>query len=56
MTWVLLAFGVGALGVMSLGMPAGVWVARRLSAGAFDRLVLVLLVVLALRLIYSALA
>ncbi|MFU8881574.1 MAG: sulfite exporter TauE/SafE family protein [Rhodobacterales bacterium] len=35
-------------------MPLGAWLARRISANAFDRVILVLLVLLSLRLIWQA--
>jgi len=40
---------------MTLFMPVGSWLARKLSAAAFDKLTLALLTVLAVRLLYSIL-
>jgi uncharacterized protein len=56
MTPVLLALSGAALAALFAGMPVGAWLAQRLSARAFDRVVLGLLCVLAARLIYVALA
>jgi hypothetical protein len=39
-----------------LAMPLGAWLARRISASAFDRVILGLLLILSLRLIWQALA
>ena len=39
-----------------LAMPVGAWLARHLSAAQFDRAILVLLAVLALRLLWTAAA
>ncbi len=38
------------------GMPIGAWLARRISKDAFDKIVLALLTVIALKLLYDALA
>lgn len=46
-----LALGLGALGMIGMGMPVGNWLARRWSPKAFDRVMLGLLALLALRLI-----
>lgn len=46
-----LALGLGALGMIGLGMPVGNWLARRWSPKAFDRVMLGLLALLALRLV-----
>lgn len=50
----LLALSAAALVPLVAFMPVGAWLARRISAQAFDRLVLGLLALLALRLIYDA--
>jgi uncharacterized membrane protein YfcA len=50
-----LALSIAALAPILLFMPLGAWLARKMSAEAFDKLVLGLLAVLALRLFYSAL-
>ena len=55
MTPTLLVLSAVALLPLFAGMPVGAWLARRMSARAFDRLVLGLLCVLAVRLIYVAL-
>ena len=36
------------------GMPIGAWLARRISKESFDKIILVLLGVIALKLIYDA--
>lgn len=46
-----LALGLGTLGMIVLGMPVGNWLARYWSPKAFDRVMLVLLALLAIRLI-----
>ncbi len=56
MTPALLGLSAVALVPIFAGMPVGAWIARRMSARAFDRLVLALLSVLAVRLVYVALA
>ncbi len=43
-----------ALIPLMAAMPLGAWLARRISASAFDRVILVLLVLLSLRLIWQA--
>jgi uncharacterized membrane protein YfcA len=43
-----------ALIPLMTAMPLGAWLARRISADAFDRVILVLLVLLSLRLIWQA--
>ena len=55
MTWTLLGLGIAAMIPLWIGMPIGEWLAKRMSAQAFDRLVLVFLGVMALRLIWTAL-
>lgn len=55
MTPTLLVLSAVALLPLFAGMPVGAWLARHMSARTFDRLVLGLLCVLALRLIYVAL-
>lgn len=49
-------YGVLALVPMLAAMPLGAWVGARLAPRVFDRLILVLLAVLAVRLIYAGLA
>ncbi len=44
-----------ATAVLFLGMPAGEWLARRFSERTFDRAMLILLAVIAVRLIWAAL-
>ena len=44
----------GAMIPLFAGMPVGAWLAQRISKAAFDRLILVLLAVIALKLIYDA--
>jgi uncharacterized membrane protein YfcA len=50
--------GLGALTLLPLflGLPVGGFVARYLSVAAFDRVMLIMLFVLALRLVFTALA
>lgn len=55
MTPALLALGAPALAALFAGMPVGAWLARYMSAQAFDRVVMGLLCVLAARLILDAL-
>ena len=55
LTPALLAASVAALVPVLVGLPIGAWLARRISARAFDRIVLVLLAALAARLVYTAL-
>lgn len=45
-----------ALVPLAAAMPAGAWLARRISTTGFDRLILVLLSVLAVRLLYAGLS
>lgn len=52
----LLGLGGIALAPLLAGMPVGNWAARHMSVAAFDRTMLVVLALLALRLIWSALA
>lgn len=56
MTPQLLALGVLAMLPQIGAMPLGEWLARRISAQTFDRLILGLLAALALRLVWTALA
>ena len=50
-------FGLAVLAIIPMfgAMPIGEWAAKRVSKAAFDKLILVLLAVIALRLSYSAL-
>lgn len=50
-----LLMSAAALAPLLAFMPAGAWLARRMSAQTFDRLTLILLSVLAGRLVYAAL-
>jgi uncharacterized membrane protein YfcA len=52
----LLALSAAALIPLVAFMPVGSWLARRISPRSFDRLVLALLTVLALRLVYDTVA
>ena len=45
-----------ALIPLMVAMPLGAWLARRIAANAFDRVILGLLLILSLRLIWQALA
>ncbi|MGI1663366.1 sulfite exporter TauE/SafE family protein [Palleronia sp. KMU-117] len=56
LTWDRALLSLAALIPLLGFMPVGNWLARRLPPVAFDRLVLVLLTILAVRLIWSALA
>lgn len=47
-----LLFSMIALGPLLVGMPIGAWLARRVPANVFDKLVLALLLVVALKLIF----
>lgn len=50
-----LAFlGTAAVLPMIAGMPVGAWLARHISASLFDRIILILLACIALRLVWSA--
>lgn len=53
-----LRFGLSALAIVPLvaAMPLGAWLARHMSKEFFDRLILLLLALIALRLVISALA
>lgn len=55
MTWE--RFGLAVAGTIPLfgAMPVGEWAAKRVSKATFDKLILLLLAVIAVRLIYSAL-
>lgn len=55
MTPTLMGLSAAALIPLFAGLPVGVWLARHMSARAFDRLVLGLLCILAVRLVYVAL-
>jgi uncharacterized membrane protein YfcA len=55
LTWDRMAISAAALIPLLLFMPVGNWIAARMSARAFDTVVLVLLAALAVRLIYTAL-
>ncbi len=50
-----LGHGFGALGLVLLGMPLGAWLGGRFSATAFDRAILALLSVLALKILAEVL-
>lgn len=56
MDWKRFLLGVGAILPVLAFMPVGSWLARRISAAVFDKIILVLLAVISLRLIYQALA
>ena len=56
LTWHRLLLSAVAIVPVLIAMPAGSWVAARLSREAFDRLVLLLLAVIAARLLYEAFA
>ncbi len=51
-------FALGVLAMLPLlaGMPIGEWLARRIDRDSFDRIILALLFVIALRLVWSAVA
>lgn len=51
-----LAYSFGALALVSAGMPLGEWIARRISAKTLDRIILGTLCVLAVKLVFDALA
>ncbi len=51
-----LLWGMAAMLPLLAGMPLGAWLAARLSRATFDRIILGLLAVIALRLIWQALA
>lgn len=55
MTPEVVLLGAAALAPLFLGMPIGAWAARSISPKAFDRVILVVLVLLALKLFYDAL-
>jgi hypothetical protein len=46
--------GTAAVLPMIAGMPVGAWLARHISASLFDRIILILLACIALRLVWSA--
>ncbi len=54
MTWGTLALGVASLVPLFAFMPVGAWLARRVSAQTFDRMLLALLGVLSLKLLHGA--
>lgn len=54
LTWDRVILAVFALIPLSIGIPIGAWSARFLSKEAFDRLILVLLAVIAVKLIWDA--
>ena len=56
LTWPLLALGTLAVLPLMAFMPLGNWLAKKLSAAAFDRLILLLLSALAIRLLASGLS
>ncbi|MCR8724104.1 sulfite exporter TauE/SafE family protein [Frigidibacter sp. ROC022] len=55
MTWQLFGIGILAVVPLLLGMPLGAAIARRIGPKGFDRVILVFLCLLALRLIWTAL-
>jgi len=54
LTWQRLAYSVIALVPVAAGMPLGSWAAKRLSPQAFDRLILIMLAAIALKLFWDA--
>lgn len=54
MTWDLAILSLFALIPLLAFMPIGAWLARRISAATFDRIVLVILSLLAAKLIWDA--
>jgi uncharacterized membrane protein YfcA len=54
LTWQRLLYSALALVPVAGGMPIGAWLARRMSAQAFDRLILLLLAVIAVKLLFEA--
>lgn len=54
LTWQRAFYSVVALLPVSLGMPIGAWLGRRLSPETFDRLILILLAVIAAKLFWDA--
>lgn len=54
LTWERLLFSTLAMVPILLAMPAGNWIASRLSQKAFDRLILALLAVIAVKLFYDS--
>jgi len=54
LTWERALYGLLAIIPVLAGMPAGAWLARRMSAVAFDKLVLAFLAVMAAKLLWSA--
>ncbi|NNU80861.1 sulfite exporter TauE/SafE family protein [Halovulum dunhuangense] len=51
----LFGLGLAALAVQAMAMPVGAWLAGRVSRQTFDRIIMGLLTVIALRLIFTAL-
>jgi len=47
---------LGAMVPLFAGMPVGAWLARHVSKEAFDRVILALLAIIALKLLYDAFA
>lgn len=54
LTWDRAVLGVAALIPMFVGVPIGAWAARYLSKDAFDKAILVLLAVIAVKLLWDA--
>jgi uncharacterized membrane protein YfcA len=54
LTWQRLLYSALALVPVAGGMPIGAWLARRMSPQAFDRLILLLLAVIAVKLLFEA--
>lgn len=54
LTWQSATLSLSALVPILLAMPAGAWLARRLSAQVFDRVILVLLSVIAVKMVVDA--
>lgn len=56
MDWTLALLGMAAVIPMTAAMPVGAWLGRRIPAHVFDKLILSLLSVIALKLIWESLA
>ena len=54
LTWERAGLGVLALGPLFMGIAVGSWSAQRLSKAAFDKVILVLLAVMAVKLLWDA--
>lgn len=54
MTVHIFALGIGALGLIVAAMPLGAYLARRISRSVFDKCILGLLLIIAIRLVMSA--